>query len=237
MGLREEIEPFKEGSGLIAPYPNREHQFRTCDNGVMYASEYYILLAKHGQLTEKDKEEYRDLMVSCMIEPGLVARAPGDRGDEAPDDYHGLFAGITVLGLKELGKEVLSYGLKHKGSFNPREPNKWTPESFLFRQPQLLAMAYCATGDIPFYARPLLWYSALIIVTGCLGTPPSDSDARRLGWHLIQAVKGFSWLCRQAEKVWTSRLFKDYPDGMRGVAKIYYSPGPPEHPFRKYFLT
>lgn len=240
MGLRDEIEPFWEGDGLIAPQPNPTHTFRTCDNGTMFCSEYYIMLKMNGLLTEQDKVDYAAKIRACYSTGtiGLVSRAPGDQGDTDPDDYHGVFAACVVLGLNDLGHEILSWGLSHKGSFNPQSPTTWTSASFLFRMPQLLAAAYCAAGGVPFYAWPLLGVAAAIIATSCIKTPVGDSDSRRLCWLLIQAVSPYSWTCRQAAKIWFKRLYNDFgPDGMKAVAREYYSPGPPEHPFRKYFVT
>lgn len=237
MSLREEIEPFWEGDGLIAPYPNPNHNFRSCDNGTMFVSEYYTMLFDNGLLVEQDKIDYEAKIRASMVQGcnGLVARAPGDHGDTDPDDYHAIFATCVVLGLKTLGSDILNWGLSHKGSFNPQSPETWTKESCLFRMLQLLCMAYCAAGKTPFYMWPLFGISAAIIATSCRNTPPGDTDARRLAWHLIRAVTPFSWTCRQAAKIWFDRLYKDYPNGMQGVAQIYYSPGPPEHPFRKYW--
>lgn len=240
MALRDEIIAFEEGDGLIAPYPNPSHSFRTCDNGTMFCSEYYIMLQKNNLLTAQDKADYISKIRACYVDgcTGLVARAPGDHGDTDPDDYHGIAAACVVLGVPELGKEILNWGLSHKGSFNPTNPNTWTKESWLFRMPQLMAAVYCAAGGVPFYMWPLLGIAAAIIATSCINTPTSDTDARRLSWLLIQAVAPYSWTCRQAAKLWYARLYKDYgPEGMKGVAKIYYSPGPPPHPFRQYWVT
>lgn len=239
MGLREEIEPFWEGDGLIAPQPNPTHVYRTCDNGTMFCSEYYIMLKMNGLLVAQDLIDFESKIRACYVAgcTGLVARAPGDQGDTDPDDYHGIFAACVVLGIPDLGKEILNWGLSHKGSFNPQSPLTWSGASCLFRMPQLLAAAYCAAGGIPFYAWPLMGIAAAIIATSCRNAPTGDADSRRLSWLLIQALSPYSWTVRQAAKIWYKRLYNDYPDGMLGVARVYYSAGPPEHPFRKYWVT
>src|SRR5579863_1546420 len=101
MCLRDEIIPYEEGDGLISCSPNPNHNFRTCDNGVLFCSEYYIMLAKNSLLTDQDKADYTSKIQACYVSgcPGLVARAPGDTGDTDPDDYHGLFAACVILGL------------------------------------------------------------------------------------------------------------------------------------------
>jgi hypothetical protein len=241
--LRNEIVFYTEGSGLIAPYPNLDHKFRTCDNGVMFFSEYHIMLEKLGLSTIGDKADYERIITTCMVSScdGLVSRSPGDRGDEAPDDYYGLFAACVTLGLVGLGNRILDWGVKHCGSYNTNTPTKWTTDSWLFRQPQLAAAAYCASGNIPFYTRPLLWYAAAVIATSCINAPADDADSRRLSWLLIQAVTPYSWLCRQATKLWMRRLYKIYPNGMKDVANIYYHPNSGEartvHPFITWWVT
>jgi len=141
----------------------------------------------------------------------------------------------------ELAEMVIDYGWQHFGSFNDREPGKWTFASWLWRQPQLMFALYCAAGRHPKWYNPLSWwlypfevYTALIIATSCMFSAPTDWDARRLSWLLIQTVSPVSFLCRLAAKIWTHRLNATYTDGMRSVAAGYYQQG---HPFIKYWVT
>jgi hypothetical protein len=237
MGLRDEIVNYEEGDGLISCVANPTHTFRTCDNGVLFCSEYYLMLAMNGLLVEQDKIDYAAKIRACYVSgsTGLVARAPGDQGDTDPDDYHGMFAACVVLGLPDLGKEVLDWGLSHCGSYNPQNPQQWTGASCLFRMPQLLAAAYCAAGQVPFDMWSLLGVAAGVIATSCVNDATSDTDSRILSWCLIQACSPYSFDCREAAKLWYARLYKDYgPTGMLAVAQIYFPVG---HPFREYWVT
>lgn len=233
MSLRDEIEQFREGNGLIAPQPNPTHIDRTCDNGVMFFCEYYILLKRNGLLTIGDIQDFEGQLQRCMVKPGLVARVPGDTGYEAPDDYYALYAACVELECYELGKEVLNWGLSHEGSFNTHEPNLWTTDTFLWRQPQLYFANLCAANEVNVFHLPFALISSIIILFSCLRANPQDADSRRLAWLLVRATSPFSWLCRQASKIWFKRLYKTYPNGMKDVAKLYYNPS---HPFIKYWV-
>lgn len=232
MSLRDEIQPYLDRYDLVAPYkcdPTKQGS----DNGPMFTSEYYIMLAKSGGINHHDPIWYLRLIGFCM-DQGLLCRAPADLDQEGPDDYYGVFAALVVLNEPTLGNALLNSIMSHKGFLNNHDGTR-TWQSFLIRQPQLLAAAYAAADRAPVWSWPLYWYAAAVIATSCIGVSTEQADPRRLSWLLIQAVSPKSWLCRMAAKLWYRRLYKDYPDGMKGVARNYYQTYP-MHPFIKYWV-
>lgn len=237
MSLKDSIGPWVDGNGLVSCVPS-QGVMRSSDNGVMFTSEYFIYLQKNYELNKFDSWIYDNLMRSCMLTPGLLARAPGDMGQSPPDDMIAVAAACSQLCIPDLAREILKYGFTHKGSFNNANPTVWTKESFLWRQPQLLAalLAAARMGQ----NNPLVWvlnlYAALVIAVAGKGVDPQNTDARRLSWLLIQAMTPVSGVCRLAAKLWKRRAEKDYgPDFMKAICAIYYQPRG-EHPFAEYAI-
>lgn len=203
------------------------------DNGVMYLSEFMLMLSLRNELEINDIVYYKSVISKCYAVPGCLQRSPVNNIMlEAPDDYYGYYAALAALKLKDLGNLSWDYGVKHYGSFNNVEPGKFTFKSMFWRQPQLLAMAKVAAGKSPGLLLSL--YSAIIIGTGNMVTQIENTDSRRLAWLLIKTLAPVSTLCRLASKLWFKRLYKDYgPTGMQAVRKIYYGIN---HPFTFYSI-
>ncbi len=199
-----------------------------------------MLLKKRGELAEDDETEFFHTVLGCMPETGLLIRGPGLEHDlEGPDDYYGVAAGCKATDNRELAEWIIEYGWKHWGSFNNVEPGKWTRQSWLWRQPQLMFALYCAAEKRPllwkpwtWWLYPHLWITALIIATSCMPflAAKTDWDARRLS-RLLVFTTADSWLCRAAGWIWKRRLYRDWPGGMKDVDAAYYQPG---HPFAQY---
>lgn len=243
--LRDEIVPYIDGIGLVSPSVVLPGTGRASGNGPSYTSEYYVLLNKNNQLVEQDKIDFANKIGSCIDENGLLNRAPvgTDPDQEGNDDYYATLNACKSLGNSEIPKKYLNAMLKYKGFLNNTNPGKWTLNSFLVRQPQLMACIIAAAFPsllnpfhwfIRFLCFPLFLINALIILFNCMFTAANNSDSRRLGWHVWQTLCPVSLLCRLAGKVWLRRLYKTYPNGMKDVAKIYYQAG---HPFSKYWVS
>lgn len=236
--LREEIKPFIDGNGLVTPNQYDGQWKRGSDNGVMFTSEYYIHLKEAGELTEADLVGYQQVIESCSVEPGLVARAPGkQQGGPPPDDLYAIASASKVLGLPHVAGAVARYGVEHNWVFNADRPGNphWGQgrdfEAWLGRQLPLIC-ALRAAADLPV-AGWLRLATAAVIATSCLGVKTENTDARRLAYHLVRAVEGSGGILDWACKVWWNRLRSDYGDeGMRGVALLYYQGS---HPFKKYW--
>lgn len=241
MALRDEMAIYIDGNGLNAPQPYPVGQ--GSDNGPMFTSEYYIMLAYSGQLTEQDRQDYLNKISPCIID-NLLNRAPYRTGQEGPDDYYGVLAGCMVLGITSLPRKLLWGMIKNFGFMN-NENGKWTLASFLPRQSQLVAALVAASFPslknplhylIRHMAFPWFLYAALTIAVSCINTDTGDTDARRLSWLLIQTMRKVSLMSILTSKIWYKRLKKDYYNGMRGVANIYYQPHDGTNPYCKYWV-
>lgn len=234
--LRDEIPDYIDVYGLVSPHRAANPKRRESDNGVLFTSEYYIQLLNNGELTAQDKVDYETLIRSCMLEPGLISRVPGDDGQSPPDDQYGVSAACSQLGITSIPADVVSYGLRHFGSFNNKD-RTWTTRSFLWRQLPLVAAQYAAArrGRL----NPVVWclnaITALIIATSCRGIDRNNTDARKLSYLLIKAMQPVSVLCRLASVIWKRRAERDYgPEFLSIIYTIYFETGHPLARWSKY---
>lgn len=217
--IRQEIIPYTDGNDLVAPGVVPPGTVRASDNGPLFTSEYFIILAKSGLLTDVDKQDYFTRIKHCIGPDNQLHRSPGDTTEDAPDDHYGVISGHVTLGL--------------------------TPEFILplslWRQPQLLFAFICAKYPLMRLAFPI-WlllslYSAIVIATSCINAGYDDFDSRRGCWHLIQATQNNSLLCKLASLIWFHRLTGEYGSGGMGLASCSYFLPADTHPLSKYWIT
>lgn len=246
MSIRDEIESYIDGNGLVAPNLVDPGSGAASDNGPMFTSEYYIILAKSGLLTEADKQRFNILISQCIDKNDMLNRFPINQPSrqEGPDDYLGVLNACKHLGITDIPRKFLFTTLIHLGFLNNENEELFSLRSFLIRQPQLLATMFSAAFPSLFnplhillrlLGFPFYLIAALVIALSCINTDPYDTDSRRLSWHLLQITKGTSLLCKLASLLWYHRLHNDYIDGMRSVATIYYHPQG-QHPFSRYWI-
>lgn len=232
MGLKDEIIPYRDENFMVGP--SRMCGRGSSDNGPMFESEYIILLKQNGEFQIEDGFDYAKRIRKCCRLAGLLSRTPGGTGQEAPDDYHGVLAACSVIGLSDLGEEFLDYGWENFGFYNNTTDikRKFSLDAFMWRMPSVISLCHAAASKI----RPLgvvsNLFTALVIATSCIHTDVRDADARRLSWLVVMGMEKHSFLCGLAAKLWWKRLRKDYGDrGMRAVANLYYQDN---HPFIYY---
>lgn len=243
MALRDEIVPYVDGNGLVAPGLMGPNPGRGSDNGPMYTSEYYVMLYMLFQMNAQDILDFESKIGQCVDSNGLLNRAPADSDQEGPDDYYGVLNGCKTLGNTDIPRKFLKAVVKYLGFLNNNQPGKKTLSSFLVRQPQLLACMVAAAfpswkNPLHFICRllafPFFLVAAVSVAISCIGVQTGDTDSRRLSWHVQNTTKGVSLMCWLASKIWLRRLYKDYSNGMQGVAAIYYHDN---HPFQRYWVT
>ena len=243
MGLREEIEAkYIDGNGLVAPHITGP--IKGSDNGPLYTAEYYVMLQKLGQLVSKDFPDFLAKIGPCITPEGMLARVPNGQidGQEGPDDYYGVLNGCKQLGNTKIPRTLLWAAIRYLGFLNNDNPGKKDGPSFLVRQVQMVGAMIAAAFPsywnpihrfIRLLAFPFFFAAAVTIFISCINAPASDTDSRRLSWHLLQTVVPVSIMCKFASLFWYHRLYSVYGSaGMKGVAAKYYEPG---HPFIKYW--
>lgn len=244
MSIRDDFKPYVDGNNLLAPNAVSPGMVRGSDNGPMYTSEYFIMLQKRDLTCAADIADYDNRISSCMSN-GMLNRAPNDVDQEGPDDYYGVMNGCIELGNVKIPRTILWSLIKGFGFLNNNQPGKWTGSAFMARQPWLVATMVSAS--FPSLKNPLHWLARLValplyvlsagcLLVSCIGTDPSNTDARRLAWHQGNCNSKVSLLCKLAYKVWLKRLYKTYPNGMNDVAGIYYQPHP-DNPYSKWWVT
>jgi len=248
MSIKDDFQPYIVGYILLAPNPlTPSPGSKGSDNGTMYTSEYFIMLKKNGLLGPADAADYVARIASCVDSNGLLNRVPIGQNDEldSPDDYYGVADGCIEMGETGIPRGFLRCLVKYLGCLNNVSPGTFSWQSFLARQPQMVCAIFSAAfpslkNPLHYLVRllgfPLYLISAIVLLVSCIGADPSDTDARRLAWHMGNATSKVSLMCWLAFKVWKNRLYKTYPNGMKDVAGIYYQPHP-DNPYSKWWIT
>lgn len=237
--LRDEIIPYLDGQGFVAPTLENAKETRGSDNQMLFTSELYIVLVLLDEDMPKDAIEWEKKARQCMAVLGLTVRSPGDLTPDAPDNIVGILAAATLLDVPSVAKDMFWYGIKHGGFFDPRPvpPPFFTKErwvAFEWRQPQLLFATLCAAGYYNWLTCWVLWplaiYSAIVITFGGFQVPVDRTDERILSWLLLIATCK-SRMCYWAGLLWEMRLSIDYANGMSSVLSSYFGG---DHPIAKY---
>lgn len=246
MTIKSDFAPYVDGNNLLAPGPVSPGTLKGSDNGVMFTSEYFIMLKKQGYLTDADAADYAARINACINPQGMLCRVPmgQDDGQEQVDDYYGVTNGCIELGNTAIPRKFLKAIFKYFGVLNNENPGSFSWSAFLIRQLQLL----CAVinSSFPSMKNPLhylirlsafpLYLISAVIITFSSMDELTDTDSRRLAWHVGNNLSKTSLLNWLAFRVWKNRLYKDYPDGMKGVAEIYYQPSG-KNPYSDWWIT
>lgn len=245
MGLMQAIKPYIEATGLVISHKVDPDTSFNSGNGLMYTSEFYIMAYRRGLLKQEDINNFEKLVLSCIGPSGALNRnpLPHESGQEGPDDYYAILNACIQLGIVSIPRIFLKSAMRHLGALNNVQLGKWTPQSFLLRQPGLVATLI--TACFPSLKNPLHYLiralffpfyliTAIIIALSGISAPIEEVDSRRLAWHLAESTDKRSLLCFLASKIWFNRLKDQYGDnGMKTVATLYYEKG---HPFATYWV-
>ena len=249
MGIREDFKNYWDGNGLLAPNPGTWGISQSgSDNGVLFTSVYYIMLAKNGELTNEDKIVYSNKIESC-IGSDLLNRVPTSQNDglESVDDYYSTLSACIELGNTSIPRKLLWGCIKYKGSMDNMSPGTWQWQDVLIRQPALLTAMISAS--FPSLLNPFHWLirllffslfpiSAIILAISNMWDDLYDTNSRQLAWLLQNNLKKTSLMCWLGSQIWLWRLRKEYPNQMKDIAGIYYSPkGLDQNPYSKYWIT
>lgn len=251
MSIKDDFKQYIDGNGLLAPNPVPIGSLKGSDNGPMFTAEYYIILKKQGVFTDADKINYLRLINDCIDSSGLLNRVPRGQSDgqEQADDYYGVLDACVHLDDTSIPRKLLWATFNHFGFLNnvPNNPNN--ADNFLIKQPALLTSMISAAFPklynplhllIRLVYFPLYVLTAIVIAIACYNIPITETDPRRLSWHVLQINSKVSLLCKIASLIWYKRLYANYGlDGMKAVAQIYYAPQniKPNNPWATYWVT
>jgi len=219
--------PYLNKDLMMGGHPVPADAGQQCDNHAMFTAEY-LRIAKDIDPSYKPSNHVWEFEHNGQLYRYITSDSALDL---SPDDYLG-YLNYCNLYDQQSALRLLDFGRANWGSYT----SPWSTVGFLWRQPQLWCACLAAAGKLRFYHLPLVIYTALVIlVAGHGASPIADQDTRRLSWHLIQVMKGVSWLCRQAAKVWWRRLRSQYgEDGMRIVFARYFDAS---HPFARFAVN
>lgn len=226
MGLKREIwDGFLDKFGYVMP--RRNHG--VSDNGVLFTSQYILLLQRLGQLDGETKAAYFNLMRNSFRDTGLLIRYPENFTQEGPDDHIGISAASLALELP-FAKEIIDYGRKQLPPhlYNTENPGKWSKQAWLGRQLGLIGFMKLCAG---YGCNPL---EKLAMIVGFYLTsrkPKEDTSDRLLTQVMVEALpKGL--VNDLIKKWWHGHINKLYGD-VRDLVSIYFGP---DHPFSRYWV-
>lgn len=200
---------------MVQPEPNGV----ASDNGIRFSTE-----AALGNPTDTALiATLRRGIATCQIEPGLLARYPGNKLQEGPDDYYAA-ACFGYHFYPTLAERIYAYGQKHFFIFN-NTGGLNRSAFFAWLQPALIAhMRHCAGK------RLFPWHQFFICLGLFLTTLSDDQDGWILSWFMVRAMKGKYFFIDKMIVYWQKKL-KSY--AARGIGEIlsrYYAPMHEQHP-------
>lgn len=225
-------------------------------NGVLFTAEY--LVAVGDDLPILELQRALRAVWQCEVKPGLMHRNPESQEYDSMDNLcavlalsilhrnialpdrirdHGLGVkcqGLVTSNVSPIDQKVyrwlriLKLGGMPKNYWNNLEPEKFNFYSWFGRSPGMMGLIdIAATGNTTMFRKFALMVGQFL---GCF-QPKENTDARKLPYVVWQALKLRGGLWALGYKLWTWKLMRDYPRGMKDVYQIYYGP---DYPLVKY---
>jgi hypothetical protein len=141
--MRAAFAPYRDPNGFVQPriYPDSA----ASQNGLLYTSEYYSLLALHCVSNEADRIEFESMVDKCSVLPGLLKRNHGP-DQQGIDDYIGVLLAAMLLKSEKVIRNISDYGNKHFYFYNNVRPGS------LLNEVGKLNLSACFFRFIPFVA-------------------------------------------------------------------------------------
>jgi len=195
------------------------------DNGVLFTSEYYVLLDKLGLLTPGDRLDFIGKMTGISRD-GNITRRERDTGQEGPDDYIGLCTASSILNLP-FSELIYRYGSKNWWIYNTASPGKFTFEAWFGRQLGLIGyIKHCAGHRM----NPLEFIVLNVgLVITAFGKKEDTSD-KILGLLMVEQLHT-SLLFEPICFFYTYMINRKY-GSVNALIKTYFGPN---HAFSKYW--
>lgn len=199
-------------NGLVMPQPNSDHS----DNGILFTSVAVVL--------GFDIPNYRDLVRSCYLKKGLVARWQKNDYDQAAwDDYLGIAVACLYLRETKIPREILWYGVKHWFVYNTDK--KLEGKDWLGRHPTIWPLMFCAA--FPWVSFWMFWVQGLVQLffkDPVQLVKENNTSGFQLQWMFYRGcLKSGNFFdgCRDHERVLSDALkiyyHKDHPFNTMGL--------------------
>lgn len=209
------IQEYTDKNGMVKP----QRHWSDSGNGLTYTA--YDMQFRRKYKIEQRKN-YKKLVMSCMMEPGLLARTPQNTfGNQQHDDIQSVLAGCVIDGNKEVPFLILKRLALNFGFYdtNNEKESKDFIGRFLYLWPSLIA----ASSDILKWAV----FPLLCLYTLTFKPNKNDTSGINLQWSFLEYMDAlYPW--NPFKKRWEAKLYEEFQDGLFGSMSIYFDNG---HPF------
>lgn len=229
MSLREDILPYTDADGLVAPWKVPQGHRNGSGNGLLYTSLYYILLTNKGLIGTPERLAFMETIMPCESSiPGVYNRSPVHPDQEGPDDYIGLVAAASILELKSICWGILTHGMEKPFQLGPiklffnycniAKEVVLHRSSWLGRMPQVVAHIKLACGVQPTFVQKLVWCYSVI---SSVYAKEDNFDARILSYLLVRNYSVGGDGIRNALCDWAVRWFLKRTDMSKVMQKAF----------------
>lgn len=222
---------YSEYHGLeLKPNVNTPSARITTENGILYFTEFLMLLDIREDLQTLDRARFYNLCRALQVTPGLYDRGAGEsnfipydqRRSISQDNIVAVASGSVICDY-DFQNEIAYYGLEHGFMFNniaprlvlPMNPGNYSP---------WLAMAGKKFLPVVFF----IFYLINILITSFKNKQNTSSKKLYIIELYALVIKQNNRLFKFVSKLFFSRLVSQYgEDFIHQIYKIYY---PEDHP-------
>lgn len=227
MSFREEVEQnYTDAEGMITSVRDPKEKW-TSGNHLLITGTYYVLLSYLDRTTEADVENFKKLVKSCEVRPGVYNRNQNRPDAQAHDDYIGIVAASYFL-QSDFHREVLDHGENNNWTFDNTDNDIVEINSYFSRFPDFVPFVRAANGKSPSLWEQVLFAIAILVSAF---SDKNETSGKILKWLEIQTIRNKYFIIDSAIFFWKKMIFKKYPNGMGDVFGIYFGK---DHPFAKY---
>lgn len=239
MGLREEIQKYRQPDGLIVPKLTHDGPVSQDEtgNGLKYFSLYHALLVRRGESTFSDYIEFCNVLLKCRADAqGNYFKSPTKTSDQITKDDLCAIAYASKLLKTRHAYDILNYGNSKKlGPLKWFYPNLFPElfedqanviplkylvqrtfwESWIGKNPEVIT--HLQNCGLPFNHRPHILrfiYQAIYFLV----VKMSHSGLCTNNYMMVNSVNsGENSFLDLAVAIWEERLEKQWPGGMLEV--------------------
>lgn len=211
------IDEYTDKNGMIVP----QRHWGDSGNGLTYTA-FDMQLRRIYKIAQR--KNYTKLVMSCMMEPGLLARTPQNSyGNQQHDDIQSVLAGCVISGNTEVPQLILKRLVTNLGFYDTdgKKEGKDFLGRFVYLWPSLLA----ASSPISKW----LVYPPLVLYTATFKPEHGNTSGIHLQWSFLEYMDTlFPW--NPFKKKWEKKLHEIYPNGIADTMGVYFDNG---HPFSR----